>query len=232
MSTSSHLSSRPWPGVCGADAGRGSGPPRAWAPPASPRRLAPGCPGGRLPGSQAQCPVVMPEGTWHWAHIFIWKDTSLKWTFFPHRNVHYSDSKNQFGESWPDTLCYTLPRPSAPAAASHLLGVTRTRRPAPGRAGQAAMLDVRPVLCSAPGRRLLVTRSCCGSKPHALTPLRQQVSYGPQNEGTAPQKHPPPTRLGRQTAPSQLLGQKQGGSDKDIPPRRHHWGWGRGPRNP
>lgn len=132
MSTSSHLSSRPWPGVCGADAGRGSGPPRAWAPPASPRRLAPGCPGGRLPGSQAQCPVVMPEGTWHWAHIFIWKDTSLKWTSFPHRNVHYSDSKNQFGESWPDTLCYTLRRPSAPAAASHLLGVTRTRRAAPG----------------------------------------------------------------------------------------------------
>lgn len=174
----------------------------------------------------------MPEGTWHWVHIFIWKDTSLKWTSFPHRNVHYSDSKNQFGESWPDTLCYTLRRPSAPAAASHLLGVTRTRRPAPGRAGQAAMLDVRPVLCSAPGRRLLVTRSCCGSKPHALTPLRQQVSYRPQNEGMAPQKHPPPTRLGRQTAPSQLLGQKQGGSDKDIPPRRHHWGWGRGPQNP
>lgn len=50
----------------------------------------------------------------------------------------------------------------------------------------------------------------------------------PRMQEEPPRSTLPQTHLRQQTAPSQLLGQRQGVSDKDIPLRQHHWGWGRG----
>lgn len=81
---------------------------------------------------------------------------------------------------------------------------------------------------NAPGRPLLVTRRCCSSKCQVLTSTGGKFLPAPRMQEEPPRSTLPQTHLGQQTAPSQLLGQRQGVSDKDIPLRQHHWGWGRG----